>query len=370
MPEFFSDPFPRAPPPSAACAAALSGEVFPPGSDVAAGDPPTRIAATTLCGLDHRSSASIRGTRPYCRTYSPNLAGASWSRGSSAIHELWMCECPIHFTRYSTAGAALTASPRIAAFVRAPKITSTCFPDSKIWSTTPFPLPPPPSALTATATLGAPRLPKSSAMRSTLGTAPPARKIERCVLCISVGFRFSITVGFAFEGGGMRGNGKPPPRCTGAGALNASPAGVAAAAPFFFPTPPLPPFASLFFPVLCLFVSRSESRVYGLLVASLASSGAPGMPIPLREMFRGSTAEEFFGAFASAFRVDDFPARFPPVSAFFSAAAVVAAARLALVFSASFSRFASTFVCRPTSRTAARTSALASSAWSVFLGKS
>ena len=93
------------------------------------------------------------------------------------------------------------------------------------------------------------------------------------------------------------------------------------------------------------------------------------MSRPLRDSFGGSTA--FFGAFASAFRVDVLTRlSFPPASAFFSAAAVVAAIRLALVFSASFSRFASTFVCRPTSRTAARTSALASSAWSVLRGKS
>ena len=53
-----------------------------------------------------------------------------------------MCECPIHFTRYSSGtcvGSVWSGSPNAAVLARAPRITSTCFPDSKIWSTTPLP---------------------------------------------------------------------------------------------------------------------------------------------------------------------------------------------------------------------------------------
>ena len=187
--------------------------------------------------------------------------------------------------------------------------------------------------------------------------------------------------------GGMRGRDAPPPRFTGAGALNASAVFAAAASlaasarrsPPRFEAPSAPrerrgasardentSFARVF---------ASRSAPNGFFVASLASSGTGGGAS--REgsfcavffcVLRESFSSTLFGASATAApRAFERAARFPPASAFGAAAA---AAPDALVFSAAFSRFASTFAVRPTSRTDALTSALASSAWSVFRGKS
>jgi hypothetical protein len=227
--------------------------------------------------------------------------------------------------------------------------------------------------------------------------------MERCVLRANVGFS-ATAFGFVFSAsprgfvcsaetapraplypeGGMRGRDAPPPRFTGAGALNASAVFAAAASlaasarrsPPRFEAPSAPrerrgasardentSFARVF---------ASRSAPNGFFVASLASSGTGGgasrsFCVVFFCVLRESFSSTLFGASASAPRAFERAARFPPASAFGAAAA---AAPDALVFSAAFSRFASTFAVRPTSRTAALTSALASSAWSVFRGKS
>ena len=128
-----------------------------------------------------------------------------------------MWDRPTHLTRYSKA-------PDVFALKRAPKITSTCRSWSGIWSTTPLLTPPPPS----------PRPLDASTIPSTFATAPPARKMLLCLLCISPRSTVARRCGCACEADGTCGRSAPgypgggmvgipeafAPRATGAGALN------------------------------------------------------------------------------------------------------------------------------------------------------